>query len=103
MSRIAKAPITVAKGVDVKIDGRQITVKGSKGTMELAVHPIGVGQARRRCYYRDASGRYRLGNGGNDAFAARQYGPGLSARVFRKNCSWSGLVIAPRRRARFSI
>ena len=39
MSRIAKAPIQVAKGVDVKIDGRHVTVKGGKGTMELNVHP----------------------------------------------------------------
>ena len=39
MSRIAKAPIQVAKGVDVKIDGRHVTVKGGKGTMELDVHP----------------------------------------------------------------
>jgi large subunit ribosomal protein L6 len=39
MSRIAKAPITVAKGVDVKIDGQQVTVKGGKGTMTLDIHP----------------------------------------------------------------
>jgi len=38
MSRIAKAPVTVAKGVDVKIDGQHVTVKGGKGTMELDVH-----------------------------------------------------------------
>ena len=43
MSRIAKAPIAVASGVDVKIDGDQITVKGSKGTLEMMVHPdVGV-------------------------------------------------------------
>lgn len=39
MSRIAKAPITVAKGVDVKIDGRHVTVKGGKGTLDLDLHP----------------------------------------------------------------
>ena len=38
MSRIAEAPITVAKGVDVKIDGRHVTVKGAKGTLELNLH-----------------------------------------------------------------
>lgn len=38
MSRIAKASITVAKGVDVKIDGRHVTVKGSKGTLEMDLH-----------------------------------------------------------------
>ena len=39
MSRIAKAPITVGKGVEVKIDGQHVSVKGGKGTMELDVHP----------------------------------------------------------------
>ena len=39
MSRIAKAPITVAKGVDIKIDGRRVTVKGGKGSLELDLHP----------------------------------------------------------------
>lgn len=38
MSRIAKAPIQVAKGVDVKVDGRHVTVKGGKGTLEMDVH-----------------------------------------------------------------
>lgn len=31
MSRIAKAPVTIPSGVDVKLDGNKITVKGSKG------------------------------------------------------------------------
>lgn len=39
MSRIAKAPITVAKGVEVKIDGRKVAVKGAKGSLELLLHP----------------------------------------------------------------
>ena len=39
MSRIAKAPITVGKGVEVKIDGRSVDVKGPKGTMQLDLHP----------------------------------------------------------------
>jgi len=33
MSRIGKLPITVPAGVDVKIDGNTVTVKGSKGTL----------------------------------------------------------------------
>lgn len=39
MSRIAKAPIPVVKGVDVKVDGQRVTVKGGKGALELDVHP----------------------------------------------------------------
>ena len=33
MSRIGKKPITVPAGVDVKIDGTTVTVKGPKGTI----------------------------------------------------------------------
>jgi large subunit ribosomal protein L6 len=34
MSRIGKAPIDVPSGVDVTLDGRTITVKGPKGTLQ---------------------------------------------------------------------
>ena len=33
MSRIGKLPITVPAGVEVKVDGNTVTVKGSKGTL----------------------------------------------------------------------
>ena len=39
MSRIGRKPITVPAGVDVKIDGQHITVKGAKDSLELDVHP----------------------------------------------------------------
>ncbi|QIM16087.1 50S ribosomal protein L6 [Leucobacter insecticola] len=43
MSRIGKLPITVPGGVDVKINGQQVTVKGSKGELSLVVaEPIRV-------------------------------------------------------------
>ena len=38
MSRIGNKPITVPDGVEVKIDGHKITVKGPKGTLEREVH-----------------------------------------------------------------
>ena len=38
MSRIGNKPITVPEGIDVKIDGHRITVKGPKGTLEKEVH-----------------------------------------------------------------
>ena len=38
MSRIGNKPITVAEGVEVKIDGQKITVKGPKGTLEREIH-----------------------------------------------------------------
>lgn len=39
MSRIAKKPIPIPTGVDVNINGQMVSVKGKKGTMELALHP----------------------------------------------------------------
>ncbi len=38
MSRIGNKPITVPAGVEVKIDGQHITVKGPKGTLERDIH-----------------------------------------------------------------
>ena len=39
MSRIGRLPITVPSGVDVTIDGRNVTVKGPKGSLSRALHP----------------------------------------------------------------
>ena len=38
MSRIGNKPIEVPNGVEVKIDGNKITVKGPKGTLEREIH-----------------------------------------------------------------
>ena len=40
MSRIGRAPITVPAGVDVKIDGNVVTVKGPKGELTKTINPI---------------------------------------------------------------
>ncbi|MCV7315395.1 50S ribosomal protein L6 [Mycolicibacillus parakoreensis] len=43
MSRIGKDPVLVPSGVDVNIDGRHVSVKGPKGTLELNVsEPLSV-------------------------------------------------------------
>lgn len=38
MSRVAKQPISLPKGVEYKQDGRNVTVKGPKGTLSLVLH-----------------------------------------------------------------
>lgn len=38
MSRIGNSPIIVPSDVEVKIDGKNITVKGPKGTLEREIH-----------------------------------------------------------------
>ena len=39
MSRVAKNPISLPKGVDINISGQQVNVKGPKGAMQLQLHP----------------------------------------------------------------
>ncbi|MBR5772845.1 MAG: 50S ribosomal protein L6 [Clostridia bacterium] len=39
MSRIGKKPIEIPAGVDVKIEGNLVTVKGPKGTLSRDIHP----------------------------------------------------------------
>ena len=37
MSRIGNSPITILEGVEVKVEGNHVTVKGPKGTLEKDV------------------------------------------------------------------
>lgn len=39
MSRIGKQPVVIPDGVEVKIEGKQITVKGPKGELSQQIHP----------------------------------------------------------------
>lgn len=39
MSRVAKYPVKVPAGVDVKLDGDQLTVKGGQGTLSMNINP----------------------------------------------------------------
>jgi len=46
VSRIGRMPVLIPTGVDVTIDGRQVTVKGPKGTLQHTVaEPITVERA----------------------------------------------------------
>ncbi len=39
MSRIGRSPVVIPAGVEIKLDGKHISVKGPKGTLELNYHP----------------------------------------------------------------
>jgi len=39
MSRIGKKPIAIPKGVDVRLKGDQLSIKGPKGQLSINVHP----------------------------------------------------------------
>jgi len=38
MSRVAKSPVVLPAGVEAKVDGQQINIKGKNGTLDLSVH-----------------------------------------------------------------
>ncbi|NNC55444.1 MAG: 50S ribosomal protein L6, partial [Pseudomonadales bacterium] len=38
MSRIASSPVTLPSGVEVKLDGGQISVKGKMGSLQMAAN-----------------------------------------------------------------
>lgn len=38
MSRVANSPVAIPKGVDVKLNGQEISAKGSLGSLSLTVH-----------------------------------------------------------------
>jgi large subunit ribosomal protein L6 len=40
MSRIGKKPIPLPAGVDATLGERSVTVKGPKGTLTVALHPV---------------------------------------------------------------
>jgi len=40
MSRVAKNPISLPKGTEIKLDGAQLTVKGSKGVLTRELSPV---------------------------------------------------------------
>ncbi len=40
MSRVGNSPVIVPSGVEVKLEGQRVSVKGSKGVLELAVNAV---------------------------------------------------------------
>jgi large subunit ribosomal protein L6 len=39
-SRVARKPVTIPKGVEVKMQGRDLAIKGPKGNVVFPVHPL---------------------------------------------------------------
>lgn len=40
MSRIAKAPIAIPKGIDIQLEGNNMVVKGGKGQLSYSFNPV---------------------------------------------------------------
>jgi large subunit ribosomal protein L6 len=39
MSRVAKKPVSLPKGVEINLSGQQLSMKGPKGSLQMALHP----------------------------------------------------------------
>lgn len=39
ISRVARKPVTIPSGIDVRVVGQQLAIKGPKGQVTLAIHP----------------------------------------------------------------
>ncbi len=63
MSRVANSPVTLPSGVEVKLEGKDLSVKGSKGTLQMVVHDdIEISQD-------DNTLTFSAGDSGNTAMA----------------------------------
>ncbi|MCL6417178.1 50S ribosomal protein L6 [Aestuariirhabdus sp. Z084] len=38
MSRVAKAPVEIPSGVEITLNGQDLSIKGGKGTLQLGIH-----------------------------------------------------------------
>ena len=49
MSRIANNPVSIPKGVEITLNGQEITAKGSKGNLTMTLHElVGISQVEDR-------------------------------------------------------
>ena len=39
MSRVAKNPVKLPQGVEAKLNGQELSIKGAKGALSLNLHP----------------------------------------------------------------
>jgi large subunit ribosomal protein L6 len=54
MSRVGKNPINIPSGVQITVDGREVSVKGPKGTLNvqsMSADGIDVHSRRTQCCY----------------------------------------------------
>jgi large subunit ribosomal protein L6 len=92
MSRIGKSPVPIVSGVDVKVDGQDVTVKGPKGTLARTFHErvtISVEDGEARVERNDEDRKTRALHGLSRALLANMV-EGVS-EGFRKELSIVGV------------
>ncbi len=66
MSRVAKSPVVVPAGVEVNLDGNNVSIKGGMGSLSISLHP--------KVVINVADGKITFGVGADDAKAWAQAG-----------------------------
>ena len=62
MSRIAKNPVQLPSGVEVKLDGQNMNIKGGKGAFDYLIHnSVEVAQEENTLTFKPKSGQERSG------------------------------------------
>ena len=57
MSRIANNPVSIPKGVEITLNGQEVTVKGSKGNLSMTLNDwVGISQTEDRLQLKAAEG-----------------------------------------------
>ena len=100
MSRVAKKPVVLPKGVEVQVGGDEITVKGPKGTLKLITPPGVVASVAEWPGTAERQGRHRCQDGRYGARTDQQHGRRVSAKVTSASLNSSASAIAPRWPAR---
>ena len=83
MSRVAKAPVTIPAGVEVTLNGQELSIKGGKGSLVRSIH-AGVEVTKEDNVLKFAP---RDGIAGADAQAGNG-GAGSSASRWSCRCCW---------------
>lgn len=76
MSRVAKSPVALPKGVEVTLGADSIAVKGKNGNMSMPLHEsVEVKQEDGQLVFAAREGAKKwLGNGGNHSRLGQQHG-----------------------------
>ena len=102
MSRIGSSPVIVPSGVEVKLEGQHVSVKGSKGALQMSVHAVvEVKQQDGQLSFspRDSE-KTSDALTGYDSFSREQHGARRQQMVSRKSSNCRALATGPTRKAR---
>lgn len=103
MSRIAKYPVKVPAGVEIKINADQLTAKGGQGTLSMTIHSdVVVGQEDGQLTFAPSESAKSWAMAGTTRALVQNLVTGVS-EGFTRTLEIVASVIVPKLRARRSI